>query len=34
MIAAAMGEPIPEDGYGGAYVKEIADKVVQANRTC
>lgn len=31
MIAAAKGEPIPEDGYGGAYVKEIADKVVQAN---
>ncbi|MBE9375767.1 arginine--tRNA ligase [Saccharopolyspora sp. HNM0983] len=30
LIAAARGEPAPEDGYGGDYVAEIAGRVVQA----
>jgi arginyl-tRNA synthetase len=29
LLAAAKGEPIPADGYGGAYVGEIAQAVVQ-----
>ncbi|MGH3319385.1 MAG: arginine--tRNA ligase [Streptosporangiaceae bacterium] len=29
LLAAARGEPAPEDGYAGAYVKEIADAVVR-----
>ncbi|HEX6968441.1 MAG TPA: arginine--tRNA ligase [Micromonosporaceae bacterium] len=28
LLAAAKGEPIPEDGYGGAYIAEIAEAVV------
>jgi arginyl-tRNA synthetase len=28
LLAAAKGEPTPEDGYGGAYIAEIADEVV------
>ncbi|MCW3814778.1 arginine--tRNA ligase [Micromonospora sp. DR5-3] len=27
LLAAAKGEPTPEDGYGGAYLAEIADEV-------
>ncbi len=30
LYAAAMGEPAPEDGYGGAYIAEIAQAVVAA----
>jgi arginyl-tRNA synthetase len=29
LLAAAKGEPTPEDGYGGAYVGEIAQQVVE-----
>jgi arginyl-tRNA synthetase len=28
LLAAHLGEPTPEDGYGGAYIGEIADQVV------
>ncbi|MGO4536923.1 arginine--tRNA ligase [Leifsonia sp. 2MCAF36] len=28
LLAAYLGEPTPEDGYGGAYIGEIADRVV------
>ncbi|MFG1676404.1 arginine--tRNA ligase [Micromonospora sp. NPDC049282] len=28
LLAAAKGEPAPEDGYGGAYIAEIAAEVV------
>jgi arginyl-tRNA synthetase len=28
LLAAAKGEPAPEDGYGGAYIAEIAQTVV------
>ncbi len=28
LLAAAKGEPAPEDGYGGAYIVEIANDVV------
>ncbi|WFE42106.1 arginine--tRNA ligase [Micromonospora sp. WMMD998] len=28
LLAAAKGEPAPEDGYGGAYIAEIATEVV------
>ena len=28
LVAAAKGEPTPEDGYGGEYIKEIAGAVV------
>jgi arginyl-tRNA synthetase len=28
LLAAAFGEPAPEDGYGGAYIAEIAQRVV------
>ncbi len=31
LLAAAKGEPVPEDGYGGAYVGEIASQVVAAH---
>ncbi len=31
LLAAAAGEPAPEDGYGGDYVAEIAADVVKAN---
>lgn len=27
LLAAAKGEPAPEDGYGGAYIAEIAEQV-------
>jgi arginyl-tRNA synthetase len=27
LLAAARGEPAPEDGYGGAYIAEIAEEV-------
>jgi arginyl-tRNA synthetase len=27
--AAAKGEPVPEDGYGGAYIAEIAQQVLE-----
>jgi arginyl-tRNA synthetase len=29
LLAAAKGEPTPPDGYGGAYIGEIAEAVVQ-----
>ncbi|SCG73743.1 arginine--tRNA ligase [Micromonospora humi] len=29
LLAAAKGEPAPEDGYGGAYIAEIAAEVVK-----
>jgi len=28
LVAAAKGEPTPEDGYGGAYIREIAQGIV------
>ena len=28
LLAAAKGEPTPEDGYGGEYIKEIAETIV------
>ena len=28
LLARAKGEPAPEDGYGGAYIQEIADRVM------
>ncbi len=28
LLAAATGEPAPEDGYGGAYIGEIAQQVI------
>ena len=28
LLAAAKGEPAPEDGYAGAYINEIADRVL------
>ncbi|HEX6498211.1 MAG TPA: arginine--tRNA ligase [Micromonosporaceae bacterium] len=31
LLAAALGEPTPEDGYAGEYVSEIAADIVQAN---
>lgn len=30
LIAAHLGEPTPEDGYGGAYIHDIAERVVTA----
>ncbi|GLZ48066.1 arginine--tRNA ligase [Actinomycetospora sp. NBRC 106375] len=32
LIAAAEGRPVPENGYGGAYVAEVAQKVVDAEQ--
>jgi arginyl-tRNA synthetase len=29
VLAAYLGEPTPEDGYGGAYIGDIANKVVE-----
>jgi arginyl-tRNA synthetase len=29
LMASAQGEPVPEDGYGGAYISDIADRVVK-----
>ena len=31
LVAAAKGEPTPEDGYGGDYIKDIAQAVVAKN---
>jgi arginyl-tRNA synthetase len=31
LLARAQGEPAPEDGYGGDYVTEIADRIVAEN---
>ncbi|WP_408923723.1 arginine--tRNA ligase [Corynebacterium marquesiae] len=31
LVAAAKGEPTPEDGYGGAYIQDIAKAVVEKN---
>ncbi|MGK7222330.1 arginine--tRNA ligase [Kocuria flava] len=31
LLARAQGEPAPEDGYGGEYVTEIAERVVAEN---
>ncbi|WP_460730000.1 arginine--tRNA ligase [Nocardia heshunensis] len=31
LVAAATGQPTPEDGYAGAYINDIADTLVQAN---
>ena len=28
LLAAALGEPVPEDGYAGSYITEIADRIV------
>ena len=28
LLAAALGEQVPEDGYAGAYITEIADRIV------
>lgn len=28
LVAAAKGEPTPEDGYGGSYIKEIATQIL------
>ena len=30
LLAAYLGEPTPEDGYGGAYIGEIAERVAAA----
>ena len=31
LVAAAKGEPTPEDGYGGAYIQDIAAALVEKN---
>lgn len=31
LMAAAKGEPTPEDGYAGSYIQEIATAIVKAN---
>jgi arginyl-tRNA synthetase len=31
LLASAKGEPTPEDGYGGAYIGEIAQRVLAAH---
>jgi arginyl-tRNA synthetase len=31
LLAAAKGEPTPEDGYAGSYIQEIASAIVKAN---
>ena len=33
LIAAAQGEPTPEDGYGGAYIQEIAAAICASQPT-
>ncbi|AJE32917.1 arginyl-tRNA ligase [Corynebacterium humireducens NBRC 106098 = DSM 45392] len=33
LVAAAQGEPTPEDGYGGDYIREIAQAVVEKQPT-
>ncbi len=30
LVARALGEPTPEDGYGGQYISDIADRVLAA----
>ncbi|GAA0959641.1 arginine--tRNA ligase [Frigoribacterium faeni] len=30
LLARALGEPTPEDGYGGQYISDIADRVMAA----
>ncbi|MDN6843234.1 MAG: arginine--tRNA ligase [Corynebacterium variabile] len=30
LVAAAKGEPAPEDGYGGDYIADITDQVIEA----
>ncbi len=30
LVAAALGEPTPPDGYAGAYVRDIAERIVAA----
>ena len=30
LVAAHLGEPAPEDGYGGQYIHDIAERVAQA----
>lgn len=32
LVAAHFGEPTPEDGYGGGYIHDIAQRVAQAYR--
>ena len=31
LVAAALGEPAPEDGYAGGYILEIAQQIVQGS---
>ena len=31
LVAAALGEPAPEDGYGGAYIHDIASDIVASH---
>ncbi|NMF08542.1 arginine--tRNA ligase [Corynebacterium xerosis] len=31
LVAAAKGEPTPEDGYGGGYIADIAAQVIEKN---
>ena len=31
LLAAARGEPVPEDGYGGQYISDIAAQIVAAH---
>jgi arginyl-tRNA synthetase len=31
LLAVARGEPVPEDGYAGEYVKDVAQTIVEAN---
>ena len=33
LVAAAKGEPTPEDGYGGDYIREIAQRIVDKHPT-
>ncbi len=34
LLASAKGEPAPEDGYGGAYISDIASAIVAKNPGC
>ena len=31
LVAAALGEPAPDDGYAGAYILEIAEQILSTN---
>jgi arginyl-tRNA synthetase len=31
LVAAALGEEVPEDGYAGSYITEIAEQIVNSN---